>query len=98
MQDIPSAPVSLTRTQWRFILIGRPATPFRRGVSPCPQDEGDDGGQCPDRRTGADRRAEGREGMMKGMGSSSIDCEGRGMPEKSKNRPFPSTFVTLGSP
>ena len=33
--------------------------------------------------------------MMEGLGSFSIDCEGRGMPEKSKNRPFPSTFVQL---
>ena len=47
---------------------------------------------------GADRRGEGREGMMEGLGSFSIDCEGRAMPEKSKNRPFPSTFVQLSTP
>ena len=33
--------------------------------------------------------------MMGGLGSFSIDCEGRGMPEKSKNRPLSSTFVKL---
>jgi len=31
--------------------------------------------------------------MMEGMGSLSTDREGRGMPEKSKNRPYSSIFV-----
>ena len=78
-------------------LRGYPATPFRRGASPCPQDEGDDGGQCPDRRAGAEGRGEGQKGMMKPLWSFSTDCEGRGMPKKSKNRPFPSTFVQLST-
>src|SRR5208337_3341807 len=51
----------------------------------CPQDEGDDGGGGPARRTGAHRRAEGREGVMERLGFFSIDREGRGMPENAKN-------------
>ena len=78
----------LTRTQRRAIPL----------ILAEKSDEGDDGGQCPDRRTGAELRAEGREGMMKPLWSFSIDCEGRGMPKKSKNRPFPSTFVKLSTP
>ena len=33
--------------------------------------------------------------MIEGLRSFSIDCEGRGVPEKSKNRPLSSTFVKL---
>src|SRR5208337_2217504 len=77
-----------------------PAPPPRLPGRPrlCPQDEGDDGGGGPARRTGADRRAEGREGMMEGIGSFSIDCEGRGLPENSKNCHLLSLPVTLGTP
>ena len=33
--------------------------------------------------------------MMDALGSFAIDREGRGMPEKLKNRPFPSISVKL---
>ena len=78
-------------------LRGYPAAPFGRRASPCPQDEGDDGGGGPARCTGADRRPEGRGEMMEGLGSFSIDREG-GMPEKSKNRQIPSNLVNLRTP
>ena len=44
---------------------------------------------------GADRLGEGRGEMMKRLRSFSLDRQGRGRPEKPKNRPFPSTFVQL---
>ena len=77
-----------------------PAPPPRPPGCPglCPQDEGDDGRGCPDRRAGADRRAEGRGETMKGLGSSSIGREGRSMPEKPKNCHLLSLSVTLRTP
>ena len=35
---------------------------------------------------------------MEGIGSCSIDCDGRGRPEKSQNRQILSNVVKLGTP